>query len=476
MARRSWFGMVLLAACGDGGWSPPDAGPPLVEANLRLGAVHLTDEGELEVPEPGPTTLLRFLVHQDVDSWKTVLLMEREGGVANFKRVPSGGEYYVQVGDDWVITTATELDFRPARLGRPDVEYGEAGTELSVTLDGLSPWTNSDALILYSAGADAWSWLDQDTNLAFGATSVQDMIVDWAYTPIIRGALGDRAHVFQYSWRLAAGLEYRAVARALAVPPFNQPNGLRGGLEGTLSEAFPMTASLDLRSDELMALRPESLAPDGTLLSVIGQPGGATHGRVGYPPELVLAFDPPSGPLDLTFGAPVPSEWAIYATLLAQFSTSHLLPGTTDGGVIFAEASVTVDLDALGGQPLAPMVGPPLDLRIEDVPATVALGNVGPTPTISWLPPAVGTPTGYEVTVYRLEAFLEYEYTLIRTAATIRTTATALELPPDLLQPDETYVVKVAAIVMPGVDLTVTPLRRAFPEGRAEALTQTFYR
>jgi hypothetical protein len=93
---------------------------------------------------------------------------------------------------------------------------------------------------------------------------------------------------------------------------------------------------------------------------------------------------------------------------------------------------------------------------------------VGTGPTLSWQPPALGTPSGYIVTLYYLvPAGTGTSYNVL---AIFRTTQAGMQLPSGSLTPGYTYVFKVTAIQQ-NRDMLAAPFRLSLPRGTADVLS-----
>jgi hypothetical protein len=96
------------------------------------------------------------------------------------------------------------------------------------------------------------------------------------------------------------------------------------------------------------------------------------------------------------------------------------------------------------------------------------------TPTFTWEPPTLGTADVYELRIFRLYANASTpDVARAETVATFLTKQPQVRVPPGVLQEKQDYVVRVAAMRTPGVDLTRSPYRMdsLVDTSLAEALT-----
>src|SRR6185436_12511362 len=70
--------------------------------------------------------------------------------------VPKDSPYYLQRGDQWVVSTHASIDLSRFRVGRPDAEPCNVGsTRLILDAEGLTAWHEGDELQLVSANTGA---------------------------------------------------------------------------------------------------------------------------------------------------------------------------------------------------------------------------------------------------------------------------------------------------------------------------------
>jgi Big-like domain-containing protein len=389
-------------------------------------------------------------------------------------------------------TSARKIDLGYDVLGRLDQAPPAHSTPVTFDLSGLEPWNPIvDQIQLTSSSADLLDVIGSGGAIRGGDTG-GNLTEDWAKANGSGGPLNllepmDVLFIHQLSTKsiYAAGtiLSYAAATQATQAPASRLLDGQAASIVAALTP-LPL-ASVDLKWDlqqfetHRAALGPPtrmSVGPKAHTFRI-----GANAFPLEYPaptpsagsPELVR-FELPAGvgPVDgtLSFGRFLPTPWHEWweATFVAQVSylgTGATLPLVETAGVQRREASS----DAIGV--VAPAVGPVLSPRMGGSDALLDAIAVGLTPTLSWSPPAVGSPTAYVVEVYRLE-----------TAGTATTSSLALRyvtsgatvvLPPGVLEAGHTYYSKITAEVST-VPYDVAPFRRANVFARSTVLTGTF--
>ena len=91
------------------------------------------------------------------------------------------------------------------------------------------------------------------------------------------------------------------------------------------------------------------------------------------------------------------------------------------------------------------------------------------TPTLSWQAPSTGTPTNYRLSIYQLTQ--SAGSTVLTPVIDLYSKTSAVTVPPGVLSASGQYCFAVRAYQVPGVDLTVSPYRGAFPWAHADALS-----
>jgi hypothetical protein len=91
------------------------------------------------------------------------------------------------------------------------------------------------------------------------------------------------------------------------------------------------------------------------------------------------------------------------------------------------------------------------------------------SPTLSWDPPATGTPTGYRVSVYALT--LTGATSTSQQVLDLFTKDHTMVIPGGVLTAGNEYFFQVRAFLTPSVDFTTAPYHSAFPWSHADLLT-----
>ncbi|MGZ3460956.1 MAG: hypothetical protein ACXU86_20915, partial [Archangium sp.] len=422
--------------------------------------------------------------------------------------------YYLQLGSDYVLTSERDLDLSFYKPGRPDVQLADAGTLLHLTLTGMNPWQNDDPsnmddLQMYSSNAGAMFFQLEyyDVNGLFssqtpapGATTL-DETLDYAsfatygaLPKLMDAAQGDQTTITQLVTHdagvvddagVSLGHTYQSVGKAFTTSTLT----VRDGQTVTLSGAFS-TVPQDQEYGvnwKMAEGTPGSFGSYRTAVHPNANPNfnnfyldaipTAAYGPYMVTPDLVsyVSFGAqPDQSLHFVYGNPYPASHARFAIAETLFSVPYAL-STPDGGT--ASTSVNGRLayeDLLSGpwaDPLVPQVSPVQNPQLDGASAWLDQ-SIDPTPTVSWTPPAVGTPTFYEV---RFREIIRDPTTgrLSRGSfvGRIMTEGTRVKVPPGLLKSGKHYSMSITARYEPGHSVQRAPYLLQWPYHYADCLS-----
>ncbi|HTM20061.1 MAG TPA: hypothetical protein VL172_06135 [Kofleriaceae bacterium] len=473
MVSRTWLVMVaLVVGCGSGG-----AG---VDANaVDAGRSTVSGSWVLDVHQGGDvSTLPADLTGQTIAAW----VPRGDGG---FDRIDGSGNVtgrfeiadvpeervIVQVGPSWFAATAArELDLGSDWGGRTDVQVGSAGTTLQVDVSGMSPWGQLDDLLLSAPSLSFDFPLQYLTaaDIPAGSTDLVDLACDWQGFPLIESR--DPVSVYQYEAADIDGNTFATPTRMATLDPFDMVGGAATDLTVALAPLAP-TGSVHLQwnapayagwADQV---HPQAFALWGEAALGLSRPGSDPRALFLYQaPTLVSGNFLTLDPLDHTFAYadPFPADWTrvVYASTTFMFD----LDVSAGAGVsLFGDMIYADELSSQGDAPVTVRVSPP---------GRVSVSAGGTSPHLSWQPPTIGTPTGYDVQVVRL--FLngadgDYDF-----GATLYTAEPEIDLPPGVLADGEVYIFRVAAVLRPNSDPVTHPFRVSYPFAVAEAWSGTY--
>ncbi|AKT44077.1 hypothetical protein [Chondromyces crocatus] len=431
-----------VAACGgeSEGPAPEEAGP------LTGTAVDTYLHDGQEIHQPRTDLTLAVLVPGDGERFDSIpVTIDGEGNFVA-EDIPEG-DLYLEVtpaggSSTYLVGSARSFDLGTRFLRRPDAVSATSETPLLLTATGLNPVQGGDNVQIYSPGSGTlghWGFYEED----IGATAVADLMTDVTYflvPNLVEGTKGDEAHLTQNALSISDGVEVISTRRAFKAASITQVNGEAMTIEGTFEELPQQPHQVDWKRAQFASLA-EAAHPEATVSAHVADvTAEVAPGLRSLTPSLATAYttDPSDGTVDLAFGDPY--GWGHLVGASVSYDLSVSLPGFASPKLLFGYASSFDYRDDWSSLDLAPRLGPPTHVRINDQDSTASLTGVGLTPTISWSAPELGEPTTYRLTV----RLLLREGTS-RIVATLLTASTQVRLPPGVLEMGEYYYVQVAS-------------------------------
>ncbi|NTX35037.1 hypothetical protein HUA74_30585 [Myxococcus sp. CA051A] len=424
-----------------------------------------------------------------------------------FTGVPRG-EYYLRadrINMTDILTSARHVDIGINRLGRPDAVYTDVDWfPLQLDLRNLSPWVpwtgdyqQGSSFQVVSSEVDMLGELALFEAVPEGATSLVTneaglLSYLWTNIPVFQADRGDRLYVNQFSEFIAGRTSdgtlvgYSSLTRSVRLAPFDLVPSWEEPLPLPIStELQPVDereVSFDWRLSEFARMAPEvhpRAVPRGSSFAVRPAPHGPADGWVGYAGEL-LWMNMPQGtasdfPTRLRFGNPYPSNWGVVGSVSTLYFSPTQLPSNPARFINLASSyTATEAIEDLTAGPVIPKVSPPRSFRIDRKPASDPQRVSSLNPMISWVPPAVGKPTAYEVKVrqYLPEFGAMLDLGSIYVPGSVRD----VRLPPGKLEPGAECYVTVTAVYAPLWDVEHAPFstRDTVPYHSAGAFSSFF--
>jgi hypothetical protein len=168
------------------------------------------------------------------------------------------------------------------------------------------------------------------------------------------------------------------------------------------------------------------------------------------------------------YSDPFPAAWRRTFRVCQNASVNVAVPGGTTQ-TINVTNSQTITPPTAAVKPLISAVQNP---KINGADLFTA-GNIkGTATTLSWDPPAVGTPFGYSVAIMSLMTSplpggtVEYVST-----TTLSTAKTSMTVPPDLLRSGQTYLFLITSLADGKANMETSPHRSSLPSASAQLLS-----
>jgi hypothetical protein len=484
-ARAPADAALADAALADAAIPVPDATPDLGAPSPVTGSESgrwLNSGTDLVVPVNHASTKVAVWSHAG-GGWSYLPGKGAADGSLSVPGVPAGPFVLTFFGNYFASSTERAFQLDYYRLGRPDHPAPKLRpTTLTLDLSGLRAWQAKDRLEYFAPNAPSADWVLASKlapALVEGATGVQGSL-DWGglqWNALIDGpGHADMAWFVQLSTSAGdQGAIYQTATRALASSNVKVVDGQPVTVAGAMLE-LPASQSIDVEFPvpDYAALG-QAVSPvaghSAGYYVVVTFPGAS---RVGYDSGAGDLFmvgadaETPSLKLKASYGNPYPPGWGTIANVSFAYPVPVLIPGASNRVSVPAIIHSSDLVSRLGTGRASPFVTPVLEPKINGQPAFNEIVHATATPAISWQPPATGKPTLYTIDV--LHARLAGGTATLESVAMLYTEDTHFDLPPDVLQFGESYVLRIRAMVGDGLSVT-TPWAWPAHIGWAECVT-----
>lgn len=396
---------------------------------------------------PADFTATPHLAYRSVGTGWTSIPVVPTGDGGFVLDVPPGDTWAIVVGVSALVSTSRSVDLGHYQLGRVDVVPQDGGAvSATMTASGLAPLADSDAFLVFSAGAGEVGFLSPDQPLPAGSTSTTNESFSYLslYSNTLDGAKGDTAIVTQMVTRDPAdgGPPYASLERVLQTGPLSVGPGIIASVTGTFVPPSRRAATIDLRGSafaaQATAVHPQAAVAD-LYAEISTTPAPADKSWQVLPVHRMSLADPTQDVTSaFTYGIVAPG-WTELINWGAVFAVPVQLPGTSQASSVFGVSSVAGPATTLITQPLTPGLSPARAFQVDGQDAQQNRALSSTSPLLTWLPPATGTATGYAVRVREL-SISSTNRTQSRLVARVMTAGTSLRLPPGILQSGRTYV------------------------------------
>jgi len=443
-------------------------------------------------------------------------------GFFRIENVPTGGDYFLRVGTDYLVTSAQISDLGVNRGGLPLAQRHELADDaaLDLTVTGILPWQAGDQLEFFSTEANVWRFqAEVSSPIQPGDTSttssfpMQDFTSGGSEPPQqIRTSDGHRAFMAQLRATTSANnVPYQAMSR------IGEFSSLDMAISGHTAASVVLTT--DIASGNSLAVNykgsqwaakvaqyghptanPYCEGMCGGFIGVLAQAGNAADGFYNANADLLLVFDRVGEDLDtgtMSYGSPAAlgGQWGLLGYVGWRSYVDYQLPDTVGLANLSRGAQMmewVTTPDQLDGQVVTPKLTAPRNIVVDGHPFYAGSAtNLGTTPTITWdapeiipqIAPASGTgpdvpaPIRYTVVARRLFADAGNQ-TRGQRVASFTTSNTSLTIPPGILTAGDTYIFVVgsaAGTTRSGADqLTAEPWRATLDVASASVTSAIF--
>lgn len=481
----------------DGGAGGEDAGPQGGRTiSVSLIDTHHASGSPTFAARDTRSRPLRAIVARPEGGFDTFEGHWTDAGIGEIQHVPDAS-YYLQWSDfSYVVTDESTLDLGQDVLGRPDVPVANVatGTTLQLTGNFVAPWADGDDLQFHSlpAGYLLFDVEDNSVQLADGGSSkpvlgdtALNLTLDWGRMrgPLLEAAQNDEVVVTKAKRSYlpspldgGSPLLVRTLSESASSASVTIADGTTPVLSMPLQAvATNQTVTLDWRRSDFAALRslahPDAVGyTDNFYVDVL--PYTADAGFYTSAPDLLVVEADPEQPATisttLSYGNPFSPGWPVFGQAVQTFLVRYR-PNSGSLRAIRTGTYVADLISAFNAAPQRPLLVPVSHFTIDGQNATEEQVLTTPSPILSWIVPAVGTPQHYTVVVH--EFTVNGSTTNVEPVAFIWTSKAAVRIPPFVLSPGHHYVFEVIAYQKSRADLAQHPYRSAFPEQGAGALS-----
>lgn len=197
-----------------------------------------------------------------------------------------------------------------------------------------------------------------------------------------------------------------------------------------------------------------------------------TNGPLGFSSGTCSANPPLTTDVDagtVQYSDPFPAAWRRTFAVCQTASIAVPVPGTTKTQTITLNNSQTTSLPTTTVKPLLSAVRNP---KINGADLFTASTVSSTAVTLSWDPPAIGTPFGYQVSIMTPITFPFPSATVNYISTTTLSTAkTSITLPPGVLASGRTYLFVITSLVDGKANMETSPHRSSLPTANADILS-----
>jgi hypothetical protein len=434
-----------------------------------------TPTGNIQnVPFDLSTGIVEALVPQMGGGYMSIAGSGNSDGTFTIPSVPDGlvWVHTKPVNDNHVftLTAGSSSDTTHVQLGRMDVQPVTMGATILVSADNMDAWADGDSLELNCANADtAWQGeqayssppvgmpASGDTSLSGFSFDANFGFSDYGGVMLIDGSKGDVGvleHLASHS--LGGNSGYVGVTSTATLPPFTMIDGSSVSVSGHFAPvAQASTTQFTIKGSEflqyLTAANPNAYAPTASsgpvFADITAQPGGLNFsGRTWNADIMLLWTDGDLTTPTINYGVPDDGgTWAPFMIAGLTTIVDYTASGATNKTSLYGRVVRSDTIDRLTATAIEPTVTPATMAKIAGNDLFTAGSFVcALRTTLTWSPPAVGTPEWYNVVIYQLgkDGNGNTTYT---TPATFTTTQTSLEIPSGILSLNQQYVFGITA-------------------------------
>jgi len=173
------------------------------------------------------------------------------------------------------------------------------------------------------------------------------------------------------------------------------------------------------------------------------------------------------GPATVQYSDPFPAAWRRIFRVCQNASVAVAVPGTGKTQSIYLTNSQTTSLPTATVKPLISAVQNP---KINGADLFTASTLNSAVVTLSWDPPAIGTPFGYNVAIWSPTTLPDGTVAYF-SSAMLSTAKTSMTLPPNVLASGQTYLFVITSLADGKANMETSPHRSSLPIANADLIS-----
>lgn len=166
------------------------------------------------------------------------------------------------------------------------------------------------------------------------------------------------------------------------------------------------------------------------------------------------------------YSDPFPTTWRRTFRVCQSASVAVPVPGGKIQSINLTDSQTT----SLPTATVKPLISPVLNPRINGTDLFTASTINGTAVTLSWDPPAMGTPFGYDVAIMSTTTFPDGTVGYF-SSTTLGTAKTSMTIPSDLLRSGQTYLFVISSRVDGRANMETSPHRSSLPVANADVIS-----
>jgi len=409
-----------------------------------------------------------------------------DNGVLTASMVP-GGPYYLKSGLNFMFSAQPAIDLSLTRIGRDNAITAAANTRLTLTVSGLTSWTDPspgsptasrDHLELFSAGAGLYDFAPEQrgTSPSQGATSITTSFNYAADAGLVEANRGDALTITQLESHPLTGdtVPYFSVRRALTIKNVTVQNAgstpITAALSSVTTNVIGYTWDLASFAAQGKSVNPNAGTPIFGLFITAMPPDASPLTWDGL--DLMFLFfnsnNPQTQIAAFSYGNPIPTYTEVGA-VQAGFDVSYTAEGAR-GSTFRGRVGFFIPAAGLEGPTHRPLMTPPQSPRLDGKDAFLPVSTKTETPELTWDAPATGTARAYHIDVFQLTS--TGGTTTFELTGRIRTRERKINIPPGVMTSGSQYLIRLRAVDA-GFDADKQPFQEQLPISFADALTAT---